>query len=53
MSTQNTASVRRHRATMAKAGYARMEVTLGLGLIKLPSQRRGGVRSGKLCRMLS
>ncbi len=35
MSLQNTASVQKSRAKMAKAGYARMEVTLGLGLIKL------------------
>ena len=39
MSTPNTALVEKHRAKMAKAGYARMEVTLGLGLIKLARAR--------------
>ena len=33
MSLHNTASVQKSRAKMAKAGYARMEVTLARGLI--------------------
>ena len=44
MSLQNTASVQKSRAKMATAGYARMEVTLGRGLLKqardLAKQRR-------------
>lgn len=44
MSLQNIASVQKSRAKMAEDGYARMEVTLGLGLLKqaraLATQRR-------------
>lgn len=34
MSTQNNASVKKHRAKNSAEGLARMEVTLGRGLIK-------------------